>query len=171
MAKTMRILIVIALGLAGAVALLFVWWRFFYIARPEVPPLSIAPDDPLMKEAVVKAKESIPRFRELAAQSNKGIRVKVPFVSSSGTTEHLWAEVLSIRDSQMDVRYLTPPVTHTGRLERLHTHPVADLTDWQVELPSGRYAGGYTMRVMFVRGREQWGSLPPELEAEEKKYE
>jgi hypothetical protein len=27
------------------------------------------------------------------------------------------------------------------------------------------------MRVMFVRGREQWGSLPAELEAEEKKYE
>ena len=62
-------------------------------------------------------------------------------------------------------------MTHTGRLERLHTHRVADLTDWQVELPSGRYAGGFTVRVMFVRGREQWGSLPPELEAEEKKYE
>jgi hypothetical protein len=24
---------------------------------------------------------------------------------------------------------------------------------------------------MFARGREQWGSLPPELEVEEKKYE
>ena len=71
----------------------------------------------------------------------------------------------------MEVRYLTPPVTHTGRLERLHTHPVSDLVDWQVELESGKYAGGYTMRVMFVRGREQWGSLPPEVEAEEKKYE
>ncbi len=167
----MRILIIITLALVGVVVLVFVWWRFFYIARPTVAPLTIAPDDPLMKEAMRKAKDSIPLFRELAAQPNKGIRVKVPFVSSSGTTEHLWAEVLSLRGSQMEVRYLTPPVTHTGRLERLHTHPVADLTDWQVEIPSGRYAGGYTMRVMFVRGREQWGSLPPELEAEEMKYE
>ena len=153
------------------VAVVFIWWRFFYIARPAVPPLSIAPDDPLMREATSKAKESIARFRELAAQPNRGIRVKIPFVSSSGTTEFLWAEVLSFRDSQMEVRYLTPPVTHTGRLERLHTHPVSDLEDWQIESESGKYAGGFTMRVMFVRGREQWGSLPPELEAEEKKYE
>ena len=29
----------------------------------------------------------------------------------------------------------------------------------------------YTMRVMFVRGREQRGGLPPEILAEEKKYE
>jgi hypothetical protein len=39
-----------------------------------------------------------------------------------------------------------------------------------IQLPSGKYAGGYTMRVMFVRGREQWGGLPPQLEVEEEKY-
>jgi uncharacterized protein YegJ (DUF2314 family) len=167
----MRILIISVLVVVTALVLLFIWWRFFYVARPEVPPLVIEPDDPLMQEAVHKAKGSISRFRELATQPNRGIRVKVPFVSSTGTTEHLWAEVLSFRDTQMEVRYLTPPVTHNGRLERLHTHAVADLTDWQVELPSGRYAGGFTMRVMFVRGREQWGSLPPDLAAEEMKYD
>lgn len=153
------------------IAAIFIWWRFFYIARPKFPPLAIAPDDPLMQEAKLKAKESIARFRQLAARPNRGIRVKIPFVSNSGTTELLWAEVLSFHDSQMDVRYLTPPVTHTGRLERLHTHPISDLVDWQIELESGKYTGGYTMRVMFVRGREQWGNLPPALEAEEKKYE
>jgi uncharacterized protein YegJ (DUF2314 family) len=153
------------------VAVVFIWWRFFHIARPAVPPLFLDPDDPLMREAMAKAKESITRFRELAAQPNRGIRVKIPFVTSSGTTEYLWAEVLSFRDSQMEVRYLTPPVTHTGRLERLHTHPVSDLVDWQIESESGRYSGGFTMRVMFVRGREQCGTLPPEVEAEEKKYE
>lgn len=153
------------------VALVFIWRRFFYIAGPAMPPLSISDDDSLMREAMSNAKGSIDHLRELAGQPNRGIRVKVPFVSSSGTKEYLWAEVLSFSDSQMEVRYLTPPVTHTGRLERLHAHPVSDLVDWQVELESGKYAGGYTMRVMFVRGREQWGSLPPELEAEEKKYE
>jgi uncharacterized protein YegJ (DUF2314 family) len=163
----MKFLVIAIIVVAGIV----IWWRFFYIARPAFPPLSIAPDDPLMRDAVTKAKDTIPRFRELAAQPNRGIRVKVPFVSSSGTTEFLWAEVLSFADSQMEVRYLTPPVTHTGRLERLHTHPVTDLVDWQVELASGKYAGGYSMRVMFVRGREQWGSLPPQLETEKKKYD
>lgn len=109
--------------------------------------------------------------RPAASQGVFSLRVKVPFVSSSDTTEHLWAEVLSLRDLQMEVRYLTPPVTHNGRLERLHSHAVDELTDWQVELPSGSYAGGFTMRVMFVRGREQWGTLPPELAAEEMKHE
>lgn len=124
-----------------------------------------------MIEAMRKAKESIEKFRHLLGQPNRGGRVKVPFISNSGTKEYLWAKILSLRDSEMEVRYLTPPVTHTGRLERVHTHMVTDLVDWIVELPSGKYAGGYTMRVMFVRGRAQWGSLPPELEIEEKKYE
>jgi Uncharacterized protein conserved in bacteria (DUF2314) len=148
-----------------------IWLRYFHISRPVVLPLSIAPDDALTRNAMDNAKDTIPRFQELAAQPNRGIRVKVPFVSSSSTLEFLWAEVLAFHDSVMEVRYLTPPVTHTGRLKRLHTHPVSDLVDWLVELESGKYAGGYTMRVMFVRGREQWGSLPPKMEAEEKKYE
>ena len=163
----MRFVVIAILILVG----IAVWWRFFYIARPAVAPLSIDPGDPLMRDAIVEAQSTIARFRELAAQTNRGTRVKVPFVSNSGTTEFLWAEVLSLRDLDMEVRYLTPPVTHSGRVERLHAHPVSDLVDWQVELPSGKYAGDYTMRAMFVRGREQWGGLPPELEAEEKKYE
>lgn len=148
-----------------------VWWRYFRIARPVVPPLTISPDDPLMNQAIAKAKATIAHFCELVARPHRGAHVKIPFVSSSGETEFLWAEILSLRDSQMEVRYLTPPVTHTGRLERLHTHAVSDLVDWQVEFESGRYEGGYTMRVMFIRGREQWGYLPPKMEAEEKKYE
>jgi len=167
----MRILLIIVLVLVIAVTSLLVWFRFFYVARPELPPLSIAPDDPLMADAMRKAVDSIQRFRDLQSQPNSGARVKVPFITSADIMEQLWAEVLSLSGDQIEVRYLTPPVTHTGRLERLHTHPVTDLVDWQVDLPSGKYAGGYTMRVMFVRGREQWGQLPPELEAEESKYE
>jgi uncharacterized protein YegJ (DUF2314 family) len=161
-----KIVIIVVLAV-GAFAL---WWFFVRVARPKFPPLSIAPDDPLMTEATRKAKDTIPIFRELYAQSHQGANVKVPFVSSAGTTEYLWAEVLALQDSEMEVRYTTPPVTHTGRLQRVHKHPVADLVDWMIQLPSGKYAGGYTMRVMFVRGREQWGSLPPELAAEESKY-
>ena len=96
--------------------------------------------------------------------------MKVPFVTSSGVREFLWADLRKLGADDMEVLYLTPPVTHTGHLERVHTHPIADLVDWTVVLPDGQHLGGYTMRVMFVRGREQWGRLPPELEAEEKKY-
>jgi hypothetical protein len=44
-------LLIIAVILIIAV---FIWWRFFYIARPAYPPLSIAPDDPLMRESASK---------------------------------------------------------------------------------------------------------------------
>jgi hypothetical protein len=99
------------------VAVVFIWWRFFHIARPAVPPLSIAPDDPLMREATSKAKESVARLRELAGQPNRGIRVKIPFVSSSGTTEYLWAEVLSFRDAQTEILWVS---TNASRDTRSH---------------------------------------------------
>jgi len=59
----MRIPIVSALIVVAVLVLLFIWWRFFDVARPEVPPLVIEPNDLLMQEAVRKAKDSIPRFR------------------------------------------------------------------------------------------------------------
>jgi uncharacterized protein YegJ (DUF2314 family) len=157
--------------LAVALGLLWVWWRFFHIARPAFPPLQIADDDPLMADARSRAQKTLDRFRALYEAPHNGANVKVPFITSSGVREYLWAEVRRLGEADAEVLYVSPPVTHTGRLERVHTHPLSDVVDWQVILPSGRYRGGYTMRVMFVRGREQWGSLPPELEAEEQRYE
>jgi hypothetical protein len=67
----MRIVIISAL-IGGAILLvLFLWRRFIHVARPDIPPLVIEPDDPLMQEAVQQAKDSIPRFRKLAHQFDK----------------------------------------------------------------------------------------------------
>jgi uncharacterized protein YegJ (DUF2314 family) len=146
------------------------WWWFIARNRPAVPPLAIDNDDPLMLEAVKLAKNSIPQMLELFNSAPDSTRVKVPFVSSSGETEHLWAELLNVEGVNIRVRYLTPPVSHTGTVERLHTHSLDDVEDWVVSKDPNRYIGGYSMRVMFQRGREQWGDLPPELKAEEAKY-
>ncbi len=146
------------------------WWWFIARNRPAFPPLAIDENDPLMVEARKKARETIPRLLELFSGAREHTRVKVAFKTSSGVTEHLWADLLEVEGGNMRVRYLTPPVTHTGRLERLHTHPIADIEDWVVTKDPARYIGGYTMRVMFQRGREQWGELPPALKAEEEKY-
>jgi hypothetical protein len=70
----------------------------------------------------------------------------------------------------MLVRYLTPPVSHSGKLERVQRHAVSDLEDWVVTKDPHKYIGGYTMLVMFQRGRETWGDLPPKLKAEEAKH-
>jgi uncharacterized protein YegJ (DUF2314 family) len=160
----------IALIVASGLFALMAWWWFIARNRPSFPPLVIADDDPLMLEAHRKARESIPRLLELFEGAREATRVKLPFVSSSGETEHLWAELLKVDGQAIDVRYVTPPVTHSGRLERLHTHSIADIEDWIVTRDPDHYIGGYSMRVMFRRGREQWGELPPELAAEESKY-
>ena len=146
------------------------WWRFVPVARPAFPPLPFADDDPLMATARQQARDTLDRFLALYAQPHRGTRCKVPLLTSAGMREYLWAEVRKIVGSNVELLYLTPPVTHTGRLERIHTHQLADVVDWQIELPDGSYHGGYTMRAMFVRAREQWGALTPALEAEEKRY-
>jgi uncharacterized protein YegJ (DUF2314 family) len=160
---------IVLLALAGLGAWA-AWWWFIARNRPQFPPLAIDDDDPLMIEARQKAKSSIPQMLELFKDANGFTQVKVPFVTNSGATEHLWAELLSVEGSSIKVRYMTPPVTHTGRLERLHTHVLSDIEDWVVTNDPHRYIGGYSMRVMFRRGRERWGDLPPRLKAEESKY-
>ena len=135
------------------------------------PPLALAPDDPLLVESVAKARAAIPKLRELFAQRPQNTTVKVPFSSSSGTVEHLWGELRSLADSQMEVFLLTPPATHQGEVERLRSVPLTDLEDWQVELPDGSIVGGYSMRVMFQRAREQGGGeLPRDLAQHARRY-
>ncbi|GAB2862031.1 hypothetical protein GCM10027277_33240 [Pseudoduganella ginsengisoli] len=156
--------------IAAVAGLTAAYWWFIGRNRPIVPPLNIADDDPLMLEAVEKARESITELRGHFVESAEHVQVKVPFVTSSGTTEFLWGELLAITAEDMEVKYLTPPVTHTGYLERIHRHPIGELRDWVYMKNPGNYQGGFSMRVMFIRGRELWGELPPNIKAEEANY-
>jgi len=170
----MKYFVIPALAVAAvSVALLR---RLVLRPRPELPPLSplnIRPDDPLMKEAVARAKESLPLFRELAAGPHRSRRVKVPVITNTGVKEYLWADVLAFSPSGVKIRYLMPPASAKGRFERVATcslADLADLVDWQIELPTGQYRGGFTLRVLFLRAREQWGTLPPELATQELRH-
>ena len=151
-------------------AVIVVIQKFVRIPRPPFPPLAIDENDPLMQEAMLQAKGSIEELRTLYRQRPQHAKIKVPLTTSSGKTEYLWAEVLKLEGGTIQARLITPPVSHTGTLERLQAYQLQDLVDWAVELENGTVKGGYTMRVMFKRGREQWGDLPPELKREEKRY-
>ncbi|MBD8528097.1 DUF2314 domain-containing protein [Pseudomarimonas arenosa] len=151
------------------VSLLLYWWLVAR-NRPAIAPLAIDQDDPLMTEAIAQARAGLGQFRRLLDEHPRAGSVKLPFDSNSGETEFIWAEVKLIEDDQVEVLYSTPPVSHSGRIERQQRHPLSDIVDWVVELPGGMRRGGYTMRVMFQRAREQWGKLPAELQAEEEKY-
>jgi uncharacterized protein YegJ (DUF2314 family) len=163
-------IVTILLVVAGALVLWVLWWWFVGRNVPKYPPLAIDDDDPAMVAATEKARKSLDRFRELFDAGVKESQVKVPFVTSSGEREHLWAEVLKFGDTSMTVRYLTPPVSHTGTLERVHEHAISDIEDWVAFTHKGEIHGGYTQRVMFERARELWGGLPRELEKQASRY-
>ena len=161
----------IAVIVGAVVIVAFILWRFVAVPRPKYPPLAIGDDDPEMKAAMLTAQETIAEFRKLHAQHPKDALVKVPFLTSAGKTEYLAAEVLELAGEEIKVRLSTPPVSHEGQVERLQTYPVSKIVDWVIVMPEGKRRGGFTMRVMFKKGREQWGALPPEIAAEERKYE
>jgi uncharacterized protein YegJ (DUF2314 family) len=157
--------------LVGVVLVVLVAWRLFERPRPAHPPLTIGDDDPDMKNAMAKAQDTVSEFRRLYPQHPDGALVKVPFITSSGRTEYLAAEVLEIVEEDVRVRLSTPPVTHQGKVERLQTFPIKKIVDWVIVMPGEKREGGFTMRVMFKKAREQWGELPPDISVEEKKYE
>jgi len=160
------ILVALALGIA---VWLFVRWRS---PRPEFPPLATSHDDPLMIDALAKAKASRQEFLALARGPKENALVKLRFVSSSDQVEHLWAEVLSVvSDQELDVLLVTPPVTHSGYLDRRYRCKLDDVEDWQVLDPEGKIHGGFTQRAMFAIARRDGIKLPRKLQQQEKHYE
>ena len=97
--------------------------------------------------------------------------VKLYFVSNSNQVEHLWAEVLEvIDDRQLGVRLVTPPVTHSGHLDRLYRCNLDDIEDWQVRDVGGKVHGGFSQRAMFAVARRDGVKLPKKLLQLEKEY-
>ena len=151
-----------------ALVLLFLRWRS---PRPDFPPLPTAPDDPLLLDALSKAKASLDEFKRLLREPRQHALVKVRFVSNSDQVEHLWAEVLElVSETELGVRLVTPPVTHSGQLDRLWRCTFDDVEDWQVRDGAGRVHGGFSQRAMFAIARRDGVKLPARLVEQEKEY-
>jgi uncharacterized protein YegJ (DUF2314 family) len=154
-----------------AVIALFVLLILFGYARPEFPPLQTEPGDPLLLEARQQARSSLPELRRLIVQYPKNAVLKLTFVSNTDQVEYLWAEVLERREAEYQVRLVTPPVTHAGRLERLYICKEDDIEDWQVTDDAGKHYGGFSQRAMFKIARRDGVALPQKLREIEKLYQ
>ncbi|HEX7025643.1 MAG TPA: DUF2314 domain-containing protein [Gammaproteobacteria bacterium] len=153
----------------AVVVWLFARWRS---SRPEFPPLATSPDDPLMVEALAKAKGSLDEFKRLLKEPKQDALIKIRFVSSSNEVEHLWAEVLEVLgENELGVRLITPPVTHSGQLDRLWKCSYEDIEDWQVRDSNGGVHGGFSQRAMFAIARRDGVKLPKKLLEQEKEYD
>ena len=158
------------LGSAALVggACLFVRWRS---PRPDFPPLQTAPDEPLLLEAMARAKATSSEFLALARARPETAIVKLHFVSNSEQVEHLWAEVVEVlSDDELKVRLVTPPVTHRGELDRLYDCQLSDVEDWQARDASDKIRGGFTQRAMFQIARRDGVKLSKRLQEIEKEY-
>lgn len=159
---------VVVLLAAGLAAWMLLRWR---MSRPDFPPLKTSPDDPLLEEALERAKATVPEFLARLQEPRQSALVKLRFVSSSDDVEHLWAEVLEVLGpDELGVRLVTPPVTHTGPLERLHRCALDDVEDWQVRDAAGKVHGAFSQRAMFAIARRDGVRLPKRLLAVEKEY-
>jgi uncharacterized protein YegJ (DUF2314 family) len=158
------------IGALIVAALVFLYLRVFS-PRPEFPPLATDPDDPLMREARTRAKVTIPEIQTLQEQFPQSVVVKLRFVSSSGDVEYLWAEVRGRKSKyEYDVLLVTPPVTHSGHLDRQYVCAVDDIEDWQVRDTQDRIHGGFTQRAMFQIARREGVKLPRKLREAERLY-
>ncbi|TAL32776.1 MAG: DUF2314 domain-containing protein [Alphaproteobacteria bacterium] len=159
-------------GIIIAVTVFVLLAVFAGYARPEFPPLETKPDDPLMLEAREKARGSLGEFRRLIGQYPKTGIIKLRFVSNSDQVEYLWAEVLEpLGQDSYKVRLVTPPVTHTGQLDRLYTCREDDIEDWQVTDDQGQHHGAFSQRAMFRIARRDGVALPKKLQDIEKLYQ
>lgn len=159
--------VVVAL-VAGAGVWLYMRWRSH---GPEFPPLATSPDDPLMKDALAKAKASLAAFKRLLTEPRESALVKLRFVSNSDQVEHLWAEVLEVlSEHEVGVRLVTPPITHSGKLDRLYRCSLDDVEDWQVRDKAGVIHGGFTQRAMFAIAKRDGVKLPKDLLQHEREY-
>lgn len=146
----------------------FARWRS---SNPQFPPLETKPDDPLLLKAMADAKASLPEFLSLARARPDTAVVKLYFLSNSDQVEHLWAEMLEVvSDDELKVRLITPPVTHSGKLDRLYTLNIDELEDWQARDAGDKIRGGFTQRAMFAIAKRDGVKLPKKLLELEREY-
>ena len=134
----------------------------------EFPPLALPPDHPCCWRRSDTPAQRSPVFRKLLAAGQGLASVKCPLVTSSGTVEHVWAEVLErIRKSgngadEYAAPSRIPAISSACSPDRLTTSRTGRLHSLAWRL------GGFTMRVMFSGEGSNGVSFPPELEALEK---
>jgi len=160
----MRVLIGILIALG-----IYLFFRFYY-ARPDFPPLETDPDDPLLDEARHKARETIPQMVKLFHDFPEQALVKTKFISNNDQVEYLWGELKEVDENNLKLFLVTPPVSHSGKLDRHITIDIGALEDWQVTDSAGNIFGGFSQRAMFQIARQQWGKLPKKLAKVERLY-
>jgi uncharacterized protein YegJ (DUF2314 family) len=119
-----------------------------------LPIIEVPNDDPLMKQAVEKARQSWPQFvAAFEAKGGQNYSVKAP-VTHAGNTEFIWVTVTSIEGERIYGELGNDP----GDLGPLKLGskvlvPLADLNDWCYIDAKGDLVGGFTIEAVAAASR------------------
>jgi len=121
-------------------------------------------DDPRLVAARQQARATLGHLDRAVAEQRTAV-VKWS-LDGDGTSEAVWGEVVGQGlDDDLIVSLLTPPAAMDGPTGPVVV-PRAALHDWEVLLDDGTRLGGFTKRVTLEAMRDEFGSLPPEAEAD-----
>lgn len=128
-----------------------------------LPIVEVSDDDPLMIQAVKKAREGWPRFVEVyEAQAGENFSVKAP-VSYGDKTEFIWISVTAIEGENVYGQLANDP----GDLGPLKlgskvSVPVAQLNDWCYIDPATNLQGGFTIEAVKKAAKRTRKRTTPE---------
>lgn len=114
-----------------------------------VPVVAVSSDDPLLLEAVAKARETWPAFVEaLDSGLGENFAVKAP-VSAGGNTEYIWISVTGTEGGRIYGILANQPAD-LGNLKQGSkvSVQVEQLNDWIYISPEGKPIGGHTIEAL-----------------------
>ena len=114
-----------------------------------LPVIEVAEDDPLMEQAVAKARASWPQLID-AYEANLGnnFSVKAP-VTDGGNREFIWISITSVEGERIYGELGNDPVNLGSlKLGSKVSVPIAELNDWCYVDPKGNLVGGFTIEAV-----------------------
>ena len=148
----------------GIVVMHVLWERLAFDPVVDLGRMPFPNDDPLMHEAVARARTELPRFLALHPQYRRRSFVRFPFRSASGITMHVWGRLLAVHCGRAQVVARTAPAAPTDLLDPALDIAVDDISDWQIRLPDGNVLGGYTNRAACRVFEREQGHLPAAIQ-------
>lgn len=125
-------------------------------------------DDPLMLEAMREARASLHRLRPLSRGASQAW-VKFQVRDAGGDVEHVWGSLEVVEDEHV-VATWRMPVVGGIELPDQKKLPLAEIEDWQVELPDGAIHGGFTTRAQIAIARRDGYPVPDEVLEQERRF-
>ncbi len=123
-----------------------------------VPVIAVSDDDPLMLQAVQKARDNWPKFlAAYEAKAGQDFAVKAP-ITRSQNTEFIWITVTAIEGDRIYGTLANDP-NNLGKLKFGSKVSVTtgELNDWGYVDRDGKFVGGYTIEAVKRASRRKGG--------------